>query len=87
MELFHFRAGIPIALPLMGPEAPGTVLDALFRIAEIAAAAIPQGIQGAVAENAAKGLGICTLVTGEVFTFPMLKKIIICHRNPPVAVL
>ena len=51
----------------MGPEAMGTVLDPVCRIAEAPPAPVAQGVQGTVAEQAAKGLGIRPRVTGVEF--------------------
>ena len=39
-----------IILPAVGTQAVGTVLDAVLCISEIAAAMVPQGVKGAVAE-------------------------------------
>ena len=63
----------------MGLQAIRAVLYSLFRIGEIAAAAIPQGVQGAVTKQAAKVLRIRAPVAGKVLAVLILKKIVICH--------
>ena len=67
----------------MGAQAGGAVLDAVFQIGEAAAAFVPQGVQGAVAEQAAKGAFVLYLMAGEVFTFFVLKKIVVGHSFFP----
>ena len=78
-NLAHLLRDLLIALPFMGAEAAGAVLDAVFGIGEIAAAVFAQGIEGAVAENAGESLGICVFVAGEIFTLLVLEKIIVGH--------
>ena len=58
----------------------GAVLHSAFRIAETAAAPVAKRIQRAVAEKAIEILRICALMAGEIFTVPVLKEIVICHR-------
>ena len=60
----------------MGPEAVGTVLDPVCRIAEAPPAPVAQCVQGTVAEQAAKGLGIRPRVTGVEFAELVLEKIV-----------
>jgi hypothetical protein len=50
------------------------ILVALFRIPEIAAAALAQRVQGAVAKEAVEAVRVIDPVTGEIFTFPVLEK-------------
>ena len=70
---------IIVALPLVGAQAIGAVLDAVFGVGKIAAAVFAQSVEGAVAEDAAKGFGIGVLVAGEVFAFFVLEKVIVGH--------
>ena len=65
----------------MGSQAIGAVLDAVFGVGEIAAAIFAQGVEGAVAEDAGEGRPVGAGVAGEVFTFPVLEKIIVCHGD------
>ena len=78
-HLAQLLADEGIVFPSVGPQAVGAVFDTLLRVAEIAAALISQGIQGAVAEHTAKVLRVSTLVAGKIFTFPILIKIIMAH--------
>ncbi len=66
----------------MGSQAAGAVLDPLRRVAEIPATPISQGIQGAIAEQAAKGFRIRPLMAGEILAGFMLKEIVIRHIPP-----
>jgi hypothetical protein len=68
----------------VGDQAVGAVLNAIFGIGEIAAAFIPKGIQGAIAKQAAECAVISATMAREVLTLPVLKIIIMGHRNPPV---
>ena len=63
----------------MGPQAGGAVFDSLFRISEAAAALVSQCIERAVAEQAAEGFRVGIGMAGKIFTFPVLKKIIVGH--------
>ena len=67
----------------MGPQAVGTVLDTFFGIGEIAAAVFAQGIQRAVAEHAAENFRVRAGMAGKIFTFPVLKKVVMAHINQP----
>ena len=58
----------------MGNQAVGAILDAVLGIGKIAAAFVAQGVQGAVAEQAAEGIFVLYLVAGEIFAFFVLKK-------------
>ena len=53
-----------IVFPLMGNLAVGAILIAILRVPEGAAAAVAQGIQWTIAEQAAEILRVCTGVTG-----------------------
>lgn len=79
-DLAYFFGDIPVTLTLMGPQAIGAVLDAVFGVDEIAAAVFAQGVEGAVAEDAAKSLRVCSGVAGEVFTCLVLEKVVIGHK-------
>ena len=78
-NLANLFCDVPIALPFVGPQAGGAVLDAVFCVGKIAAAVFAQGVEGAVAEDAAEGLRVGVLVAGEVFTLFVLEKIVMCH--------
>ena len=80
----HLIADGAIILPPVGPETAGAVLDSFVRIPEAAPALFPQSVQGAVAEQAAETLRVRPLMTGEILTFPVLKKIVMAHSpsNP-----
>ena len=82
-KLWHFFHDFLVILPAMGAETVGAVLDAVGQVAETAATLIPQGVQGAIAEQAVKILRVCPGMTGEIFTFPILKKIVMAHIKPP----
>lgn len=79
-DLTHLFGDVPVAFPLVGTQAGRAVLDAVFCVVEIAAAVFAQGIEGAVAENAGEGFGVGMFVAGEIFTLPVLEKIIMCHE-------
>ena len=78
-KLGHFfQDGIVICLPV-GFQAARAVLDAVFRVGKAAAAPVAQGIQRAIAKQAAEAFRICALVARKILTFFILKKIVICH--------
>ena len=58
----------------MGNQTAGAVFDPCFGIGAISAAPVPQGIQGAVAEQATKVTAVRYLVTGKIFAVLILKK-------------
>ena len=64
---------------MVGAQAIGAVFDAAFRIGEAPSASVAQGVQGTVAKQTAEGLWVSIWVAGKVFTFPVLKKIIVTH--------
>ena len=68
-----------IVLPSVGDQTVGAVLDAILRIGKIAAAFVAQGIQRAVAEQAAEGIFIFYLVARKIFAFFVLKKVVVGH--------
>ena len=55
------------------------ILDAVFCIDKATAAAVPQGIQGAITKQAAEILTIHPFMAGEVFTFLILKILVVFH--------
>jgi len=57
------------------------VLYTLFGIGKIASAFRPQEIEGAVAEQTVEVIFLYAAVTGEVFTFFVLKKLIILRHG------
>ena len=75
-------ANLIIILPSVRNKAIGAILNAVFRVMEIAAATIPQGIQRTIAEKTAKGIRISALVTREIFTFLVLEKVVMSHCAP-----
>ena len=80
-NLFHFAHNTVIIFLSVGDKAVGAIFYAVIRICKIAAAVFTQSIKRAVAENTVKIFGIVYFVAGEVFTFFVLKKFIIIHRN------
>ena len=79
-DLHHLLLDAVVVLPFVGPQASRAILIAALCIGEFAAALIPQGIQWAIAEQAAESFRIRTLMAGKIFTFPVLKKIVIRHN-------
>ena len=75
----HLPANAVIAFPPVGAQALGTILDAIVCIGELTAAFVTQGVEGAVTEQAAESFRVCIFVTGEIFTFLVLEKIIVGH--------
>ena len=65
----------------MGAQTIGAVLDALGSIAEIAPAFVPQGVQGAIAEQAAEGFWIGTGMAGKILALFVLEEIVMAHGN------
>ena len=61
--------------------AAGAVFDAVFCISKAAATLIPQGIQGAEAEQAVEVLFFPTLMTGELLAFSVLEELMV-HDAP-----
>ena len=64
---------IGIALAGVGDEAVRAVLHAVFRVPEVALALLPQGEQGAVAEQAVEFLRMFRLVAGEELALLVLE--------------
>ncbi len=64
----------------MGYKTSAAVFNAFFvLVSEFSATFFAEGVKGAVAEKTAEGLRISPFMTGEIFTFFVLKKIIITH--------
>jgi hypothetical protein len=78
-DIAHLLGDIAVALPFVGAQAIGAVLDAVLGVGEIATAVFAQSIEGAVAEDAGEGIRICVLVAGEVFTGFVLEKVVVWH--------
>ena len=78
-DFAHFFHDLSVIFPAMGPQAVGAVLDALFRITEAASAPVSQGIEGAIAKDAAEGFRIGTFMAGKIFTLLILKEIVVTH--------
>jgi hypothetical protein len=56
-----------------------TALHSLLGIGEISSAVFAQGIEGAIAEKAVELRLLNPCMAGEIFTFPVLKKLIMLH--------
>lgn len=80
LDLIHFLQYLVVIPPFVGNQAVRAVLNTVFRIGKVAAAVLPQGIQGTVTEQAAKICRILSLMAGKVFTIPVLEEIIATHR-------
>jgi hypothetical protein len=52
----------------------GTILQALFSIAEVSSAIFAEGIKRTMAEKAVEPLAVLHLVTGEFIAFPVAEK-------------
>ena len=63
----------------MGYKTTGAILNPPLGIAEIPSAFIPQGIQGTVAKQAVKIFCFFAIMARKIFTFPVLKKLIMLH--------
>ena len=81
-NLWHFFHDFSIIFPAVGTETVGAVFDAIGQIAETAATAIPQSVQRTVTKQTVEGIRIRPRMTGEIFTFPVLKKIVMGHFTP-----
>jgi len=78
-----FLQNSSVVFPPVRNEASGAILNSLLCIDKISAAVFTQRIQRTVAEQAAKALLLPAGVAWKVFTFPVLKKIIVRHTLPP----
>ena len=56
------------------------VFDATAYIGKTSAATVAQCIQGAIAEQAVEVFFLYPLMTGKVFTVPVLEKFIVLHH-------
>ena len=61
------------------PQAAGAVFYAVTSIVVVAATVFTQTIQRTITEQTTEGFRVGTGMTGEIFTFSMLKKIIVRH--------
>ena len=84
-NFLHFFTDAIIILPTVWPQASGAILYPAFRITEIPSAPVSQGIQGAVTEQTAEGFRIRFPMTGKIFAFLILKKIIVTQVLIPPA--
>lgn len=82
-NLFYFFADTIIILTPVRNQTTTAILDTLFCIREMTAALISEGIQGTEAEKATKAIRICIPMAGKIFTFFVLKKIVMTHNAPP----
>ena len=80
---FHPGEDLIIIPGIMGDLTVAAVLQPGRCITETAAAAVPQGIQGAVAEQAVEGFRVCPGMAGKEFTGFILIKFITFHKNLP----
>ena len=78
-DFFHFLHHIIVIFPFVGYKATGAILNPTLGIAEISSAFVPQGIQGAIAKQAVKIFSFFAIMAGKIFTFPVLKKLIMLH--------
>ena len=60
----------------------GTILDPAFSILKIAAAALSECIQRAVAEQTVETFRICCFMAGENLTFPVTEVFVMFHLFP-----
>ena len=60
--------------PLVGQHAGAAILDAAFRVAEVAAAAVLERIERAIAKQAVKVFQIVRFVARKKFAFRVAKK-------------
>ena len=65
--------------PLVGHKAGRAILYTVFRIGEITAAFVPQGVQRTVAEKAVKIRGVFALMARKILAFFILEKFIVLH--------
>lgn len=79
-DLLHFFADPAVIFPAVRYKTAGTIFDSIFGITKAAAAVFPQAVQRTIAEQAAKGCRIRTLVAGKIFAFLMLKKVEMGHN-------
>ena len=63
-----------IMIALMGREAAGAILDAVFGVFEVPLALPAQGIQRTIAEQAVEILGMLSFMAGKVFAFCILEE-------------
>ena len=65
----------------MGPHTERTVFDTILGIMAVSAAVLAQWIQGTVTEKTIKFCFRDSLMTGKIFTVPVLKKAVMVHGS------
>ena len=73
-DLFELANDIRIAFAVVGQHAGAAILDAAFRVAEVAATAVLERIERAITEQAVEILWRIGLMAGEIFAFGVLEK-------------
>ena len=68
----------------MRTQAGGAVLNPLRGISKAPTALVAQCIERTVTEQAIECLRICALMTGKIFTLPILKETVVIHHKTPV---
>ena len=77
----HFFTDSTVIFPTVGLQTFGAIFNAIFCVGKAAAAILTQAIQRAIAEQTAESFRVCTGMTGKIFTFLVLKKIIMRHGH------
>ena len=72
-DLYELCCDLAVVFPLVGAQAVGAVLDALGIVAEVAAAAVAQGVKRAIAEQTVKVSNVGTFMTWKIFALFMRK--------------
>ena len=65
---------VAVALAAVGHHAARAILHAVLRVAEVPLALLPQGVKGAIAEQAVEVLGMLRLMAGKEFAFLVLEE-------------
>ena len=76
---FHLLNDALIILPAMGLYASGAILNTAFRIGKAAAAFISQRVQRTITKQTAEAFRVCACMAREIFTFFILKKVVVRH--------
>lgn len=69
----NFAVDVVIAFGTVGHQAVGAIFDAVFGIAAVSTAVVPQSVQRTVAEQAIKSAAVLYLVAGEIPAIFVLK--------------
>jgi hypothetical protein len=69
----NFAVDVVIAFGTVGHQAVGAIFDAVFGIAAVSTAVVPQNVQRTVAEQAIKIAVVLCLVAGEIPAIFVLK--------------